>query len=582
MSKTPLRSLILGLALTACNQPLPPPTGTDTDSGAPPVEEPDDTGFPPGDRASLMLTRIQQDDGTQLVELHGLVADNVQGYYNAAQCAIAGGTCLPVLPPMEDDYVNFDPSVMFQPELSQYGYVGLDVTLGPWRAHYVNDGEAGFPHYYSDLTPKYGKQSIYGWYGVRLDGTWGKYRGEHDIYVSPEMKLITPTPHSNIEFNDTEKLLFQWVPDGYGTVLLSVVEDGIGANVTRLYWLEDDGYFELPVRDLGFGSGKEEVQFTMSRWNTNTLNIRGNVLDVVATSEVSFTGDYFFVDGRTRALDADTCAEATVLPGLTTGRYWGPLTKYANDFSSGATAYCGGYDMGADAVVPIDLGPRQAVLAKHALPEDDAVLGIVRDCNNPGGTCMARSDVGNPYLGGPETASYFNPSQEPERVYLIVDDYSSPTNGNYFLDIEIQQLLEPPMHDTCVQAQGQADPPIGTGTYLYYTDFLAYTPGTDPGTNGCTGTALPGSDSMMKVQLKSGETLSAKIDMQGSDPAIYLLYQCNNPGASCAAGIDANIAQPGETLIYKNNSGQTENMFLVVDTKSANGLKPYKLTLDIH
>ena len=576
MSTTPMRSLLLSLALAACSEP-PGPAQEPVDTNPPPGQAPD-TGFPPGDRASVMLTRVLQEDGTRVVELHGLVADNVQGFYNAAQCAITGGTCLPVLPPLEDDYIQFDPTVTFQPQLSQYGYLGLDVTLGPWRAHYVNDGDAGFPHYYSDLTPKYGKESIFGWYGVRLDGTWGKYRGEADLYVSPELDLRSPEPNSTIAFNDTDALALQWVPDGYGTVFLTVVEEGIGANVTRLYWLEDDGYFELPVRDLGLGTGDETLQFTMSRWNTNTLDIRGHTLDLVATSEVAFEGEYFFVDGRTRALDADTCNQSAVLPGVQPGRYWGQLAEagYQNDIQSA----CGFTVSGQDAIVPVDLAPREAVLATLTLPEANASLAVVRDCQATA-TCLARSDAGNPATGGPESIVYENTTDEPERVYLLLDAVGSAP-GIYALDVQLQQLLEPPMHDTCVDAMDPTNTPVTTGTYVYYTNFLAYTPGTDPGTNGCTGTALPGSDSMMKVQLAAGQTITAKIDMQGSDPALYLLYQCNNPGASCRAGIDAHVAQPGETLIYKNSSGQTENMFLVIDTKSANGLKPYKLTLDIH
>lgn len=583
MSTKPLRSLLLPLLLVACAPEPGPgnPIGGDEDTG-PQAGVPgnDDTSFPPGDRASIMLTRILQTDGTQLVELQGLVVDNNQGYINAAHCALADTHCISVLPPAEDDFVNLPPNSVFEPGLSEYGYFGLDFTLGPWRSHYVNDGET-FPHYYSDLTPKYSRQSIYGWHGLRLDGTWGKYRGEHDIYVSPEFQLITPQANTTIDFNDTDTLLFQWVPDGNGMVFLTVFEEGIAANVQRLYMLHDDGYFQLPVKDLGLGSSDRAVHFSMARWNTNTLNIRGNTVDIIATSEVRFKGNYSFVDGRDRLEPGDTCAEASILPGLQPGRYWGRLGSdgFVNDINNIYTPSglaCTGFQVaGQDAFHPIDLNPYEAVMLRYRMPSSDSAIYLLRDCSD-NHTCLDGHDLGG--HGVWESVSYLNTSDKSERIYVGLDSYVTNT-GTYELDVEFEQLIDPPMRDTCIEAM--QDPPFTTGTYPFYSSFVAFTPGSDPGQGGCTGKAEPGPDAMIPVQLGPGETLTATIDMPGTDPALYLVWQCQLPASSCAAGADANIGLPNETLVFKNNGGTAQNMYLVIDTSSGNGLREYTLRLDI-
>ena len=82
---------------------------------------------------------------------------------------------------------------------------------------------------------------------------------------------------------------------------------------------------------------------------------------------------------------------------------------------------------------------------------------------------------------------------------------------------------------------------------------------------------------MTRVDLQPGETITVNVDMFGSDPSLYLVYNCSNP-ASCAAGSDIDVG-PTESVQYTNNSSQPETLYLVVDSKVA--ISPYFLTIDI-
>ena len=75
-----------------------------------------------------------------------------------------------------------------------------------------------------------------------------------------------------------------------------------------------------------------------------------------------------------------------------------------------------------------------------------------------------------------------------------------------------------------------------------------------------------------------GVTLEVTLSTtDGSDAALYLLGQCNNPG-TCVAGEDT----PGniETLVYTNSSGANQQLTLAVDSQGP-VLGPFNLTIDL-
>lgn len=575
MSSMRISTVVLSLVfLAACGQSgqPTPPADSDTDPVLP--EAPEDTAVPLADEGSLMLTRKLNANGTKTVNLFGIFVDEHSGYINAAQCAITNTPCFDFLPPDEDTSVEIDVERLFVPEVSDFRYVGLDVGLGDWSATYVN-GPA-FPYYFADLTPILGQESVRGWFGARFDGQWGEYQGERDIYISPDIELIYPKANSTISFHDSDDIRVEWVPDGAGTIFLTVTETGLNASLARLYMLEDDGYFEFPSSELGFGVDPETVNFKLARWNWGSVKKNGHELEIVATSEVSFSGDYFHVGGRDKLELSDKCLPATTMPPLTSGNYWGELADagFKDDLSD--TDHCtDGLDANAaDGFIRVELAPNQFLGVTYDLPDNDASIYLVRDCTNAD-TCVVGADENDD--GITESLSYFNATDETEILYLVLDGTAQST-GLFFLDVTLDTLLEPDMYNTCPEAILNATPMVEGS---YYTSYLPYTGSIDPGAGGCTGTALTGPESIGLITLQNNETLTASITMDGADPAIYLAYNCANvSGNACPVGDDNSIGSK-EAINYQNTSGGSENLWLVIDTKGQ-GLKPYFLVLDIN
>lgn len=562
-------SALIALLLAACTPGPSGPPGDDSDP--PPQDTEPPTTLPTGDMGSLVLVRKQLPGGERRVVLHGLFVDEHPGWLNAATCAITGSPCISALPHEEDDWLDLDEGRVFQPEHSEFRYLGLDVALGEWRAHYVNGPD--FPFYFANITEDYGEGRQRGWFGARLGGQWGSYEGDRDLYVSGDLDLIRPRPFTHHRVHDGQRLKIEWRPEGTGPVLLKIKEVGIGAKLKRLYLLEDDGYFELPVDDLGLGTLERRLAFTLTRWDLATVQAGPHTLDLAATSEVSWTADYLHVGGREELRVSDTCEVARTAPALEPGRYWGELADRGFDDDLWNTWTCtnGANSYAEDGMIRVELAPRELLTVSYHLPDGDAAIYLVTDCFDAA-TCVAGSN--DTWYYDPEHLTWFNDTDTLQVLYLVLDAaWSSP--GLFHLDVDIQPLDPPEMYDTCAEAQQQSAP-LARGAY--FAESFPFANHIDPTPAGCTGTSLPGPDSLTRVQLRPGETLVAHIDMPGSDPALYLLFNCNN-GLSCPAGADVSMG-PEETLIYTNPSGATENLYLVVDTKGGR-LQPYFLTLDI-
>lgn len=546
-----------------------PSTGT-TDSGLTTESTTTfvDTGFLPMDEGSIMLVR-RLTGGQRTTELFGLFVDEHAGYRNLAQCAIKAGYCFDYLPAAEDDWVDIDRERLFEPGFSEFRYVGLEIGLGPFTAPYTT-GDL-YPHYYADLTKQVGPEGVRGALGVTFGGQWGDYVGTADIVVSPDLELITPKPNAKVEFHDGENLLVEWVPDGNGIVLLTLIETGRNASYARMYELEDDGYFSLPVVDLGLGTDDMSFDMKLTRWNWGEAKHWGNTVEVVATSEVGWTADYVYTEGRDYIEPEDKCLPASTMPSLTSGAYWGNLDGYSDDFDS--TSYCtDGFNAnGKEGFLRVQLEPLEFLSATSTLLTEDASIYVVEDCADED-TCLNGSDENEGPL--PESVSFFNNTDQQRTVYLVVDGRNNDSKGMFHLDVLVDALLEPNLNDTC--ATVDFSNPTGSGTY--YTSYLPYSGGLDPTVGGCTGTSLPGPDASTPITLLSGQTLTATITMQGGDPALYLLYNCNN-ALSCPDGADNSVGE-NELLVYTNTSGASENLSLVVDTRGPT-LLPFFLTVSI-
>ena len=562
-------SLLLMPLLVACSggdddAGTPTDGSPTTDTGAaytiPPRE---DTGFPQGDVGSLMY--VQEDDKAAV---YAIFVNQQPGFENLALCAVTGGTCLPTFGPDIDLPYDFDPTVVFAPEFSQYRYVGDTITFGPWTPELRYDAERGVGYYYADVS---GEDAPLGAVGVSFGVQWGDYVGTDDIVLKPTIDLITPRAETVVTTN-ADVIPLEWMPmeDGGEIHLFATVDELF---IGRHWTLEDDGYFDIPVDEIFSGAppvAPQTIQFVVQRWNLGEARNRGNVLDIVQLSSARFTANYDYVGSRVEVEAVDNCAQAvnmTAIDSPGTYSYWGRMFGFGEDIGD----QCGVGSTGPEGLITVDLPPLTKVAATYTLPYDDAAVWITTDCN-VSDSCVVGANVNEAEL--PESVQTFNPSTtETVRAYLVLGG-DAAADDIFTLDVTIEQLLDPKMADQCLEAQ-QTTSPLVNGSY--YTEETAYLNSLDPGVS-CTGTQTPGPDAMQKVTLGPGQTITALLQMPGADPAIYLLYNCTQPD-TCAIGADLSVG-PNEELTYTNSSGYQENLYLVVDSKGG-ALQPYFLSVVI-
>jgi hypothetical protein len=528
----------------------------------------DDTAVRTDDMGHVMLV-TRTADGVRTRELFGLFVDFHEDYLNLARCAVDRSTCYNVVPGEKDQFIDLEPRNEF-PFDREFRYLGIDIGLGPYDAYYFYDSPSGSAYYYGDVTDT---KPIYGPAGVRFGVEWGDYAGTEDITLNAPIEVVSPPNGSPLKFKNGENITFEWTPTGAGEVYLRISS----FNYERIFWLADDGYHDLSIDSLGYGDMNQVVTFTLSRWHTDVVRHENNALEISDVSEVAWTGRYIYKGSREELEPADSCLEAQGMTAITdSGTYWGRLGGYRSDLDPGVGNPCTGFNApGNEGMVAVDLDPLEIMTVNYRLEIGDASVYVVEDCSDAS-MCLAGADA--TLLGDLESFQYFNNTEATQRLYLVLDAYQNQSGGRalgtFELDLTIDQLLEPDMHDSCPDAQMQLE---ASGPGTYYTEYLPYTNQLNPGPGGCTASSMSGPESMTKVTLQPGETLVATVTMPGGDPGLYLLYNCTNP-FSCPVGADAR-GDAVEAIGYINNTTVSETLYLVVDTKF--GMLPYFLTVDI-
>ena len=571
-------SLAAALSLGACTATTTDPDdNSGTDGVQAPAPEVVDTGWPPGDLAGF---HVALGNGSTAPRLMGVVTESSAGFLNLAQCAVnTDSPCLTLFPNNEDDFEPLDTSREIDRDVTKTRFLGYEVELAGYKLQYEEDEDNGFGYY--DYELRAGERIPEGWIGVKWGGQWPEFEGERMLEVSAPLNMVSPEPGSKVEFPNGSLFPIEWVPTGSGAITL-VVESQSG--LSRMYLLEDDGYFELNVDDLKIGGTSEEIQFTMIKWDQNNVRKFGHVIDFVATSSASFDALYFNIGPREELQPVDRCPEATGQDPLRTGGYWGSLNpalgaNYGGYNVPGCLNQTGiGCAFGYEGFYKVEVPPKNLIQLQYNVLDDSASFWLVEDCFDPGSCVDGADEDSNPNVA--EFVSYFNPTDDLERFYLVVDSSGEncpptrsapPVDTKFTLDVNIEVLTEPPMYDTCEEAE---DAPL-TFTGNYYAEFTAFVDDLNPGAGGCTSTSVPGADAMTRVEVPVGATLTASVTMAGADPALYFLYQCDDE-FSCPVGSDLSLGDT-EVAAYTNSSGATEEIYVVVDSKS--GIRPYFLSL---
>lgn len=279
--------------------------------------------------------------------------------------------------------------------------------------------------------------------------------------------------------------------------------------------------------------------------------------------------------GSTMNNGGETCEMAqTITPGTVTGN----TTGMAGNYDPG----CTGDTPGPDTVYQISVPPGQR-LSATATPEvattgnqfDLAIYLIntpASNCTNPDGgtglTCVGGSDHPDPLYDSPETATYFNSGTSPVDVFIVVDSYFAMANsnpdggvgvtneGNFTL---VTTLAAPAAGDRCDTAAvlSTTAPLLGQDLANYGDDYSGS--GTD-----CFGSTA--ADATYQVAVPAGQLLTLVVTPDTTfDPTVSLSDGSAACDVTCIGGADVGSDGESETVVYKNATGATQTIFVVID-----------------
>lgn len=516
----------------------------DTDSG---VTDTDPPGPDRTDEGSVVVLSSQPsvvDDQPHTV-LFGMFVETAHGVVNLAECVgAAGGFCTEGLPVNPGDSVvvtDLDPA--FLGSLASRD-VGSEIRLGPWVGAYGFDSASGLGFYYgtvSDAVVPSGPM------GLTLSGVWGPYSGTNDVIAPTPIEVTNPDPMRAAEFSDAAPVFLEWTPGADGSVFLLLDTP----NERSLTLLDDDGSESVDLSPFGLTDG-DVVDITLGRWGLGEVDHDGHTVSIEVQSNQVIHGTFRTIGPRDEFSSLyDECADARVAPSAVPGNYYGDLSPMTKDLNPGTGGCTGFQAKGIDGVVPIDLAPDDLLTVNYQLVSDDASLYLLVDCDDVG-TCIAGSD--NSLNSGVEQIVFLNSSGSNQRVYAILDAFDTVTD-RFNLDIYIDSLGGDILVPTCVEAIDQGPVTTGSfhGTIAGNADLL------DPDCAAPAG----GGEGILQVYLDAGQTLHATVTAPGGDPKMYLLYNCSIADScfATAVGTQGNT----EDLMYTNNTGFSEFLYLVVD-----------------
>ncbi|MBX2801472.1 MAG: hypothetical protein KTR31_27595 [Myxococcales bacterium] len=559
--------------LIGCSNGGTTPTETEPQVPVPGPEIVDTADWPPGDLGGLYYDYRPK---TGKAALYGVFLESSPAsFFNLAKCAVEGPPCLTTLPETEDEFEDIDTSREIDTELVNSRFLGWEIEFAGFVLPFKQDADTGFGYYYRDIT---GEPQPEGWLGAKWGGQWEDYENDQELFTGPPVELINPRAGRHIRFHNGQMVPFEWVPIGDGEITLNVNSD---FGLERMYTLEDDGYFELDVDDLGIANNVEELSFTFIRWYRVQQERFGHVIEYVASSDATFTAEYFNIGNRDNLPASDRCSTAQGSTPLQSGMWWGDLGDYDASLDS-SDAFClgGGCAGGFDGIYKVEVDPKHLLQVDYNTYDDSASVYLLSDCEDEL-SCFVGADF-DPDIDAHEFLNYFNPTDVMRRFYLVVDSSGdncggfgdpTPVDTYYTLDVTLDPLFPPDMYDTCAEAEKAYSIPPGN----YYAEFVAYTNTLNPGAGGCTQSSLPGNEAMTPLELQPNQTVTINVRMPGGDPGIYLLYDCGNE-FSCPTGRDASL-DDNEIMSYTNQGVSTERLYIVVDSKD--GMQPYFMSVNV-
>lgn len=260
----------------------------------------------------------------------------------------------------------------------------------------------------------------------------------------------------------------------------------------------------------------------------------------------------------------ETCFSAGAPITMSTMRTGQTLMGYSNDYAWNGPG-CVGFGLsGPDRVYPVQLAPGQRLRAVLSGASFDATLLLSTSCpSGTSGSCLAGVDTGS--SGQPETLSWTNTGTTTVTAFLVVDTWAQ-TPGTFDLSLTIDLPVLIP-GETCQSAEALVLPAMvasqSTAGFVNDIDVAS----------SCVGFTQPGPERVYSVSVPSGHLLTVVMTPVSFDGALYVVDQpassCQASGTACLAGSDRFGGSAAETATWRNVTGMSRTVFIVVDSYSS-------------
>ncbi len=584
-ARTMVGVLVVALAAAGCVEDflpdLPTDTGpTDTDT-TPVTQVNNDLGY-----VSVIQNAPYVDNGQALTTAKAVFLANNYEVLNPAECFSNGAWCATTAPTYDgypettgevarlaevDDVVDED--LLFAlATIDVNDGNGDELAFGPLLMAQIDltvevDDQLHTNTFYSrifnDLTLPLNDEPLE---LVMSDAAWGD-RNVSTVPPPTPMVVTSHDPMVRQDFLSTEPVILEWEPGEQGDVYLQVtVPNGL-----YLQLLDDDGHHELPPGAFALQED-DDLEIVLGRWTRAEIDVDGHTLQVDVQHNQTVVGTFRALGDRMELTSAnlyDDCAEAEGAPFITSGRYFGDLASYRNDYVN-LPGRQGNPCMaintnGPDAVLPVRLQPDELLQVEYLQRNEDAALYLVDSlCESSTPVCL--QGVDEKLRRAQESLAYRNNTGAPLDLWLILDSITPNVTDLFELNIGLEASLENPLQSSCADAIIQG--PLDEGSYFGFMGTfgdLAECIVTDPSSGQETVTEMPGGDGKAEIYLLPGDTLNVEVFAPGAGPSAYLLYNCAL-SESCLQTPTGNGSNDTITLTYTNLTGVSEHLYLVVDS----------------
>ncbi len=268
------------------------------------------------------------------------------------------------------------------------------------------------------------------------------------------------------------------------------------------------------------------------------------------------------------AAEVDACADASSLPVLGEGTWYGDSAGLGDDLDLDPTGCTGHGSAGPDGLVRVEVPAGRRLRASIDMPGADPVLYLLTDCDDAD-SCVVGADHN---VHGRETLVYDNLSVADEVLFLGIDSFEH--GGAYALDLQSTPIQQLQPADSCGDVAGG----VVLQTGIYVGDLTGY--GNDLTPSDCTGFVADGGEGFARLVIPPGHTAELALSMTGGDASLYLVEDCTDPD-SCVVGADFGFNPDGhfEVVSIDNPASVDRELVVVLDAYQATG--PYELHVRI-